>query len=1063
MKNSKTKRCAVLICCALLTFNAAALADDGFFFDTEPCDDIYSSDAEVGLCESDENFELMPGAQLFADGIVNLAIGKTVTAKTEDGKAIGLIDGNTTVASKASATKQGAWTFLSKAENYAVVDLGAIYSISAIKAYFGYSDGVDKPNTGFRISHSIDNVNFADIVNIADGNYKWNYAIDIEAPTLVRYIKLTIPSAVESRVVRVRELEIYGIDDPMINIVQNNSVTVSTDHEDGLALGMVDGDNTSSGKATANAKGAWTYNESASAVIDLGGAYSVKLINAYFGDKNGADKPKSFVIEVSADNKNWKPFAAETDGDYEYNYSKYYGDGINCRFVRLSISGPNDGSNDFKVREIEIYGVETDYPIAADVVIYGTNTVGSVLRADYNYSHTADVAQGDSVFNWYSVADDGARLFIGTGETYTVADSDLGGSIVCGVVPLDENGVHGDEVFSVQTSEITVGTAFALNLFNVAENGNATVEYTVSNFDGKTLKAMLWTYSEYSLTGYDECEVSSDGTVALSAGSVGSDVYALTVIADSVTNKPIYANIKNIQPSAQNFDNTDISAVYDETTETFALCGVADASAVYFEVCQKDGTKLFSGAAMINGGRLYKSIAFPTGTPSADYTIDAYFLGSADPISLDIHFSSVADKRKAFEKLALATSANEFALVLKDNISVLEISDKYVKNMTAAQLEKVCENMYKNTYSYEEIARFYGDLKKQSALFVIGSGGSEAYDAAVYYNDVLNFDSGVMYAEYEKLKAKNKVFAMFYTVPKDDDEAVKMFDEFTFLQLINEAESYGKIAEYIATYSAVIPFDLSVYNSSDTVRTSLYLFENGGSYTSMAQLEADIIKAKAAQSAMGGSGSGLGGSSSRGSSGAKDSIAVGGDLINSNNGYYTQAFADVSRDYWAAGYISELKTNGVVSGDENGNFNPENEITREEFIKMLVIASGMHDPKAVCNFSDLSTCPWAQSYVASAVANGVINGNGNSEFGAGEKLTRQDMAVMIYRALGITSSAQTVHFTDEENISDYALEAVAALSADGIINGFEDGSFRPSETARRSQAAKLICTLAKIK
>ncbi len=1047
----KFKKTVALLCCVFMLLGSASADElngaadavfDGYGYDL-PWEDEAELFADEAVLES--------------SGKVNLAVGKTVTAKSEDGKVIGIVDGDSKNPNKATATSKGAWTFFTKNENWALIDLGALYSVSSIKGYFGYANGgSQKPDTGFSVAYSTNNSVFTDIVKVTDADYSEDYTAVLDSPVIARYIKLTIPSAVAGRAVRVREFEVYGSDEPLLDITRLGT-TVTADREDGLAIGLTDGDTVVSDKATETTKGAWTYGGSASAVADLGGAYSVKQINTYFGDKNGADKPKNFSIEVSTDGSTWKPYAEES-GDYNYNYSLKH-DGINAGYVRLTV---NSGETDaFIVREIEVYGVETSYPIASDVVIYGAATVGSVLTADFDYRHTADTACGDSVFNWYSIAEDGARSLVSVGPSYTVAESDVGCKIVCGITPTDVNGACGDEVFSPDTAAIVRGTAVALTKFEVAADGSFAADYAISAYDGNPLKIMLWVYSDITLAGYAETGAAADGSFALTADG-GADSYAVAMVADAASGKPICVNIMNTQPSAESFDNTEVAVIYDEATETYSLCGAVDASAVYFTVeDSEDKRNVTSGAAVITDNRLYKRFAFPSGTPSGDYGIKIYFLGNEPGTETAVHFSSVTDKKAAFAKLAAATSAAEFAAVVADNTAVLEISDKYVKDMSISQLEKVCKDMYKNTYIYEESAKFYSDLRSNAALFVIGCGGDSAYDAAQYYKDVLDFSVGTMYAQFEKLSGKAKVFAMFSSTPENAADAVKSFDEFVLLQMINEAESFGKIAEYISTYSAVIPFDLSVYNSSDTTQTSLYLFTNGGSYTSMTSLEQAIIRAKAAQgsgSSSSSGGSSSGGGSSKGGNSVRDTITVGSDVISGGNVTGTQPFADVSRDYWAAEYIAKLKADGTASGDENGNFNPESDITREEFIKMLVISAGVYDASAVCDFADLAKCPWAQSYVASALNSGIINGVGGNTFGAGEKLTRQDMAVMVHRVLG-TAAAESLKFTDESEIGGYARAAVAALSSDGIINGFADGSFKPLDTARRSQAAKLICLL----
>ena len=69
---------------------------------------------------------------------------------------------------------------------------------------------------------------------------------------------------------------------------------------------------------------------------------------------------------------------------------------------------------------------------------------------------------------------------------------------------------------------------------------------------------------------------------------------------------------------------------------------------------------------------------------------------------------------------------------------------------------------------------------------------------------------------------------------------------------------------------------------------------------------------------------------------------------------------------------------------------------------------------------------------------------------------RQDMVTILYRALNKSNSAAALDFTDVDNIAEYAKDAVAQLVGMGVINGYEDGSFKPRGTATRAEAAKVI-------
>ena len=176
-------------------------------------------------------------------------------------------------------------------------------------------------------------------------------------------------------------------------------------------------------------------------------------------------------------------------------------------------------------------------------------------------------------------------------------------------------------------------------------------------------------------------------------------------------------------------------------------------------------------------------------------------------------------------------------------------------------------------------------------------------------------------------------------------------------------------------------------------------------------------------------------------------------------------FVDLNTAQWAEESIKSLASKGIVSGYEDGSFKPNNEITRAEFSKMLVTAFGVADASAVTyNFTDVNTSDWYYSYVAKLANMGVTNGMGDGTFGANQKITRQDMVVLIVRMaqlLGkpINATAAEVTFNDNGDIASYASDAVKLLQKAEIVSGFEDGSFKPDATATRAQVAKIICAL----
>jgi len=172
------------------------------------------------------------------------------------------------------------------------------------------------------------------------------------------------------------------------------------------------------------------------------------------------------------------------------------------------------------------------------------------------------------------------------------------------------------------------------------------------------------------------------------------------------------------------------------------------------------------------------------------------------------------------------------------------------------------------------------------------------------------------------------------------------------------------------------------------------------------------------------------------------------------------SFSDMHSATWAETAVNAMVKQGIISGDENGNFRPNDTVKREEFIKMLVLATNSYDSSAECGFWDTKVSDWHYRYIASAVNKGLVKGINEREFGTGSLLTRQDMALLCRRALdAVEEKREKTVFSDDSEIADYAKEAVYELYATEGINGVGNNTFSPLTHATRAQAAVIIYNL----
>ncbi len=167
-------------------------------------------------------------------------------------------------------------------------------------------------------------------------------------------------------------------------------------------------------------------------------------------------------------------------------------------------------------------------------------------------------------------------------------------------------------------------------------------------------------------------------------------------------------------------------------------------------------------------------------------------------------------------------------------------------------------------------------------------------------------------------------------------------------------------------------------------------------------------------------------------------------------------YNDVDGYDWAIEAIIGLTNAGIVNGMGDNEFNPAGDVTREQFCKMVVLMYGLDANDTSTYFVDVDESKWYAPYVNAAVKAGFVQGQSDEYFGIGESIMRQDMATILYRAIDMTNDMIVLDFTDNDSIASYAADAVAELAGLGIINGYEDGSFKPRGSATRAEAAKVI-------
>lgn len=213
-----------------------------------------------------------------------------------------------------------------------------------------------------------------------------------------------------------------------------------------------------------------------------------------------------------------------------------------------------------------------------------------------------------------------------------------------------------------------------------------------------------------------------------------------------------------------------------------------------------------------------------------------------------------------------------------------------------------------------------------------------------------------------------------------------------------------------------------------------------------------------------GSGSGSGSSGGRGNSsisvGNREPAGTPDPSTPPDTPEPNPPFCDLDGVLWAKDAILNLYQKKIISGKENGRFAPQDNLSREEAVKILVGAFGLFEKQEDLHFSDCNVEDWYYPYVSIAVKSGIVRGISETLFGTGTNINRQDFAVMLSRTLTAAgcklNGAKAVSFADGEAISEYARADVDALSANGLFVGDESQRFYPQNSITRAEAAVAI-------
>lgn len=529
-----------------------------------------------------------------------------------------------------------------------------------------------------------------------------------------------------------------------------------------------------------------------------------------------------------------------------------------------------------------------------------------------------------------------------------------------------------------------------------------------------------------------------------------------------------YAGELNIKQ--ENSGQVTVNAVGFEENSQVALT-------VYSEIKQDGETKKY-----------IKQLAQTKSDASGNAVFEFKFFAT-DPIAtyiLSVQDESMTDYAETAEiefknQLAVdlvnnAKNETELLEVLKKNGTALNIDTSL---LTEENQERVAKKLFEKKLNYT--ADNFGDFKELYFDIAITDllNGKNAAELEEFFEKYSCGADVSAESDYSKLSETGKKELLERIAAKtfaNVSEIEKEWKEQLGLTIIKTVKypamatwfENGESLELKEDYSEILGFGggkYSLLKDKNAPYKELAGKDFKNSQEAKAEFETACQNQYKAENKQTGSSGGSGGS---GGGGGFPAMVLNPENTSKTDTEKKEYYIDIDEYTWAKEAIEKLSDKQVISGTGNGMFMPDKAVTREEFLKMLILALDIPIITSEKAFTDVPKGAWYEEYVQTGVEVGIINGMGEDIFGSGISVTREDMTVMIERVSKISgielkAVKEKIAFSDEGEISEYAKTSVEKVQMAGVINGYADSSFKPKKTATRAESAVVIYKLINLK
>ncbi|MCD7778484.1 MAG: S-layer homology domain-containing protein, partial [Clostridiales bacterium] len=171
-------------------------------------------------------------------------------------------------------------------------------------------------------------------------------------------------------------------------------------------------------------------------------------------------------------------------------------------------------------------------------------------------------------------------------------------------------------------------------------------------------------------------------------------------------------------------------------------------------------------------------------------------------------------------------------------------------------------------------------------------------------------------------------------------------------------------------------------------------------------------------------------------------------------------YSDIAAEDWFYDAVEYVRQKGLMVGISEDEFAPDLPLTRGMFVTVLYRIEGTPEVSEEASFKDVFEGDWYYEAVKWGDKNDIIFGYSAEEYAPNDRITREQMAAIIYRYAaykGINTDTEgSPDYTDSGSISGYAVPGVKWVSDKGFMQGDPDGAFRPTDNASRAETAQVI-------